>query len=226
MITLLLAALLLAAPHKPSDPAKQPRPAPPPAAKPADPPAEPAPDAAPQEQPEEWAAEYVEYRCMPELGHITISDGVVRGRKPVEYLRSHGKELSARGIFPCTDKQRRRSYRRTDEVGGHTFETLVVILPPKDKDEDWIRRVTVLVDGRKKLDCSIGDSPDGDVFVYGVTIFPEDGTIQVSAVDADGEEVYPPKELEKISSPGVITDDILQPDDGEDDDMPKPLERA
>jgi hypothetical protein len=227
MITLLLAALLLAAPHKPSDkpaPAKPApvKPAPPPAARPAEPP----PETKPEEEPEEWAAEYVEYRCMPELGHITISDGMVRGRKPVEYLRSHGKELAARGIFPCTDKQKRRTYRRSDEVGGHTFETLVVILPPKEKDDDWVRRVTVLVDGRKKLDCSIGDSPDGDVFVYGVTIFPEDGTIQVSAVDADGEEVFPPEELELIKNPGVITDDTLQPDSGDDDDMPKPLERA
>jgi len=216
MITLLLAALLLAAPHKPSD---TPRPAEPPAEAPADP----APD---EDQPEEWVAEYVEYRCMPELGHITISDGVVRGKKPVEYLRSHEKELAARGIFPCTDKQRRRTFRRTDEVAGHTFETLVAILPPKDKEEDWIRRVTVLVDGRKKLDCSIGDSPDGDVFVYGVTIFPDDGTIEISAVDADGEEVFPPKELEQISHPGVITDDVLQPDNGDDEDAPKPLERA
>jgi hypothetical protein len=215
MITLLLAALLLAAPHKPSD---TPRPAEPPAEAPADP----APD---EDQPEEWVAEYVEYRCMPELGHITISDGVVRGKKPVEYLRSHEKELAARGIFPCAGK-RRRAYRRTDEVGGHKFETLVVILPPKDKDEDWTRRVTVLVDGRKKLDCSIGDSPDGDIYVYGVTIFPEDGTIDVSAVDSDGEEVYPSKELAQISNKGVITDDTLQPDPDDEDDAPKPLERA
>jgi len=215
MITLLLAALLLAAPHKPSDP---PKPAEPPARAPADP----APD---EDQPEEWVAEYVEYRCMPELGHITISDGVVRGKKPVEYLRSHEKELAARGIFPCAGK-RRRAYRRTDEVGGHKFETLVVILPPKDKDEDWTRRATVLVDGRKKLDCSIGDSPDGDIYVYGVTIFPEDGTIDVSAVDSDGEEVYPSKELAQISNKGVITDDTLQPDPDDEDDAPKPLERA
>jgi hypothetical protein len=216
MITLLLAALLLLAPpHKPSDPPKPATPAP-------EAPAEPAPK---DEEPEEWVAEYVEYRCMPELGHITISDGVVRGKKPVEYLRSHGKELAARGIFPCTGK-RRGAYRRTDEVGGHTFETLVVITPPKDKDEDWTRRVTVLVDGRKKLDCSIGDSPDGDVFVYGVTIFPEDGTIDVSAVDADGDEVYPSKELAQISNKGVITDDTLQPDPDDDEDAPKPLDRA
>ena len=223
MTTLLISALLLlAAPHKPSDSNKAPKPADPPAvAKPEEP-------ARPEEgaEPEEWAAEYVEYRCMPELGHITVSDGVVRGKKPVEYLRSHGKELAARGIFPCTDEQKRRSYRRVDELGGHKFETLVVIVPPKDKDDDWVRRVTVLVDGRKKLDCSVGDSPDGEVFVYGVTILPQDGTIEVAAVNADGEEVFPPEKLELIDNPGVITDATLQPDTGDDEEMNKPLEKA
>ena len=102
----------------------------------------------------------------------------------------------------------------------------MVIVPPKGEDDDWTRRVTVLVDGRKKLDCSMGDSPDGELFVYGVTIFPEDGTIEVAAVDADGAEVFPPRELEAIDHPGVITDDVLQPDTGEEDDTPKPLEKA
>jgi hypothetical protein len=82
------------------------------------------------------------------------------------------------------------------------------------------------VDGRKKLGLLDGDSPDGEVFVYGITLFPEDGTIEVAAVDADGEEVFPPKELEAIDHPGVITDHVLQPDTGEDDDTPKPLEKA
>ena len=211
MTTLLLAALLLAAPsHKAAPP---PTPAPPP----------------PATQPshgEDTVAEYVEYRCVPELGHITISDGIVRRRKPVQYLRSHAKELAARGIFPCTDERRRRSYRRTEQLGGHRFETLVVIVPPADEESDWTRRVTVLVDARKKLDCSIGDSPDGSLFVYGVTIFPEDGTIEVAAVDADGREVFPPGELELIDDPGVITDATLQPDPVEDEDAARPLERA
>ncbi len=63
-------------------------------------------------------AEYVEYRCLPELGHITIFDGIVRGRRPVQYLRSHEKALAERGIFPCTDELRPRTYRRTDELAG------------------------------------------------------------------------------------------------------------
>ena len=225
MSTFLLAALLVAAPSviaamEPAMPQARVahRPAPQP---------EPPPHEAPQpEAPREWVAEYVEYRCMPELGHITVSDGIVRGRKPVEYLRSHGRELAARGIFPCTDTARRRSYRRTDKVAGRTFETLVTITPPADEDRAWSRRVTVLVDGRKKVDCSVGDSPDGERFVYGVTIFPEDGTVEVAAVDVDGQELFPPAAFEAIDHAGVITDATLQPDAGDDDATPVPLDRA
>ena len=213
MTTLLLMVLLLAAPFVIS-PEK--------AAKP-----QAAPDERQQsEQPEEWVAEYVEYRCLPELGQITISDGIVRGRKPVEYLRSHGKELAARGIFPCADRARRRTYRRTDTVAGRKFETVVAITPPADDGGDWTRRLTVLVDGRKKVDCSIGDSSDGEVFVYGVTVFPEDGTVEVAAVDADGAEVFPPEGLELIDNPGVITDDALEPLADDDVIRAKPLDRA
>ena len=184
-----------------------------------------APNPAPAPPTEEWVAEYIEYRCIPQLGHITISDGIVRGRRSVEYLRAHEKELAARGIFPCTDEERRRRYRRTDEMAGRRFETFLSILPPAEENGDWTRRVTVLVDGRKKVDCSVGDSPDGEVFVYGVTIFPEDGTIEVAAVDADGEELFPPQDLEGIDHPGVITDDVLQPA-ADEHDSPQRLERA
>lgn len=221
MTTLLLAALLLSAPMDARSIANAAKPQ---VASPADPAPQPAP--AEPDPPREWVAEYVEYRSMPELGHITISDGIVRGRKPVEHLRSHGKELAARGIFPCADAERRRTYRRTDRVGGHTFETLVLITPLVGEDEAWTRRVTVSVDGRRKIDCSIGDSPDGELFVYGVTIFPENGTIEISAVDADGLDVFPPRELELINHPGVITDETLRPDPGEEDETPVPLERA
>jgi hypothetical protein len=213
MISLLLTlALLLAAPSVKPPAKPEPAPAEPPAAAP------PADDN---------VAEYVEYRAIPELGLISVSDGIVRGRKPVSYLRSHIKDLAVRGIFPCTDEKRRRSYHRKEELAGHTFETLVVIQPPADADGDWTRRLTVRVDGHKKVDCSIGDSADGDVFVYGVTIFPDDGTIEVAAVDADGEEIFPPDEMARIDAPGVITDDTLQPDNGDDDeDKSKPLEKA
>ena len=218
MTTLLLAALLLVAPPNPPVSSK---------VRPNAPKAQAAsPDcAARDDQPQDWIAEYVEYRCLPDLGLITVSDGVVRGRKPVEHLRANSKALAARGIFGCTDAAR-RSHHRTDHVAGHRFETLVAITPPADEDGDWTRRVTVLVDGRRKVDCSIGSSSDNVLFVYGVTIFPEDGTVEIAAVNADGKEVFPPAEFERIDHAGVITDATLQPDTGEEDATPMPLDRA
>ena len=189
---------------------------------------------APQERPgepakpEETAAEYVEYRCLPELGQITIADGVVRGRKSVARVKAHVRDLAKRGFYPCVDRGRAHSYRRTDEVDGHRFDTVISITPPagNDEEDDWERRVVVTVDGRKKVDCSIGQSADG-LFVYGVTIYPEDGTVEVAAVADDGTELLPPAEFELLDDPGIITDDTLQPapDDDEDEATPK-IEKA
>ena len=181
------------------------------------------------EAPQETFAEYVEYRCLPELGQITISDGIVRGRRSVAAVKSKAKELSRRGVFPCVDRQEPHAYHRVDEMTGRRFETLVVITPPAadDEEEDWGRRVTVTVDGRRKVDCSIGQSVEG-LFVYGVTIFPEDGTVEVSAVADDGTELLPPEQFESLDEPGVITDEALQPipeDEGSDETTPR-IEKA
>ena len=182
---------------------------------------------APERVPEnsDLVAEYVEYRFLPDLGQITIADGVVRGERPVKRLSANARQLAGQGIFPCTDTSRARSFRRTDELGGHTFLTVVTLIPPAEGEEEWTRRATVHVDGRKKVDCSIGNSPDGEVFVYGVTLFPEDGTVQVAAVGSDGVELFPPEELERLDNPGLITDDVLEPMADEPDDQPR-IERA
>ena len=182
-----------------------------------------------RETPETFA-EYVEYRCLPELGQITISDGIVRGRRTVASVKAKAKELSRRGVFPCVDRDQPHAYRRRDEMSGRRFDTVIVITPPAadgSEDDDWGRRVTVSVDGRRKVDCSIGQSPDG-LFVYGVTIFPEDGTVEVAAVADDGTELLPPEEFESIDDPGVITDETLQPvpeDEGVEEEAPR-IEKA
>ena len=111
-------------------------------------------------------------------------------------------------------------------MGGRTFDTVVATAPPADGDSGWTRRITVSVDGRKKIDCSIGDSPDGELFVYGVTVFPEDGTIEVAAVAADATEVFPPAEREMNDNPGVITDGVLEPAVDDGGAGTQPLDRA
>jgi hypothetical protein len=188
-----------------------------PDAAPGDDPADP-----PEEPSDPPSAEYIEYRNLPELGQITISDGVVRGAKAVARLEARAAQLAKRGIFGCTDTDKPHVYRRTDELDGRRIETTLVINPPADEESDWTRHVTVRVDGRKKVDCSIGYSSDGDVFISGVTIFPEDGTVDVIASDAQGSPLVPPEEFEKLEDPGVITDETLQPPP--DDEAPeKPM---
>ena len=168
-----------------------------------------------QDEDEPPSTEYVEYRFLPELGQIVINDGVVRGEKSVARLESRAAELAKRGVFACTDKDKPHVYRRSDELDGRKIETVVIINPPADEESDWSRHLVVRVDGRKKVDCSIGYSEDESVFVSGVTVYPEDGTVELSAFDADGEVLLPPDEFLDLDHKGVITDDTLQPpDDG------------
>ena len=61
------------------------------------------PPAAPQEESEPSSAEFIEYRSLPELGQITITDGVVRGAKSVARLEGRAAQLAKHGIFACTD---------------------------------------------------------------------------------------------------------------------------
>ena len=180
--------------------------------------------ARPVDDPEEDdtpTAEFVEYRCLTDLGQISIMDGVVRGEKSVARLEAKAPALERKGVFACVDEDKPHVYRRTDELDGHKFETVVTINPPADEDEDWTRHLTVKVDGKKKVDCSIGSSPDGGVFVSGVTFFPEGGTVDVIASTADGDELLPPEDFEKLDNPGVITDKNLQPQ-SDDDEPPTP----
>jgi len=180
---------------------------------------------APEADEEPPAAEYIEYRALPELGQVSISDGIVRGAKSVERVKARAAELAKRGVFACVDENKPHVYRRTDAVDGRKIETTVVINPPADEESDWTRHLTVRVDGHKKVDCSIGYSPEGDVFVSGVVVFPENGTVEVTAFDADGGALLPPEELEDLESRGVITDDTLQPPDDEEPEKPE-LEKA
>ena len=176
----------------------------------------------PPEGDETPSAEYIEYRFLPDLGQVIISDGLVRGEKSVARLKGRGDELARRGIYPCVDEIKPHLYRRADEMAGRKIETIILIKPPADDDSDWARHVVIRVDGRKKVDCSIGYSPDGEVFVSGITIYPEAGTVEVAASDAEGASLLPPEKLERLDHRGVITDDTLQPPPEEEPAPEKP----
>ena len=164
-------------------------------------------------------AEYIEYRASPELGHITLSNGAVRGESRVKHLRDHADELAKKGIFPCTDEKRPRVHRRREKMGGRTIDTTVLIQPPAgegDGGEYWTQRLLVSIDGRRKIDCTVGTSADGELWVSQVVIHPEDGTLTILALSADGFELGLPEGWESLDDPHVITDDAFFEDDPPD----------
>lgn len=177
-------------------------------------------------------ADYVEYRSIPELSQIQISTGVVRGRAAVERLKQRCDEFAKRGIYPCFDKSGGpKVYRRSETMDGHLIETAIAIEPPPpgsakkddggsdETEPTWVRRVIIRIDGHKKFNCSIGESPTDEMIVYGISIYPEDGTCDAAASDLDGYELTLPKDATKIDSPTLITDDLFE-DAGTMDDVP------
>jgi hypothetical protein len=171
-------------------------------------------------------AQYIEYKCVPELGQINITDCSVRGEKSVKYLQDHAKDLAARGIYPCTDDGEQHCYPNSSKVAGHTVESVIVIDPPTGEGENgqyWTQRLVLRVDGRKKINCTLGTSADGNLWVSRITIHPEDGTIEARAINGDGTELTLPEDYESIDDPHVITDDDFFADDGGAPEMPETL---
>jgi hypothetical protein len=161
---------------------------------------------------EEHEAEYIEYRASAELGHITISNGSVRGEVRVKHLSSRADELAKKGIFPCTDEKRPRVHRRREKMGGRTIDTAIIIRPPTGEGDDgeyWTQRLFVSIDGRRKLNCTIGTTADGELWVSQVVLHPEDGTLTILALSADGLELGLPEGWDSLDDPHVITDDAF-----------------
>jgi hypothetical protein len=161
---------------------------------------------------EEHEAEYIEYRSSADLGHITISNGSVRGEARVKHLAAHADELAKKGIFPCTDVKRPRVHRRREKMGGRAIDTTVIIQPPTeegDGGEYWTQRLLVSIDGRRKIDCTVGTTADGELWVSQVVIHPEDGTLTILALTADGFELGLPEGWDSLDDPHVITDDAF-----------------
>lgn len=168
--------------------------------------------------------DYIEYRTQPELGTITIQTGSVRGAKRVAGFEKRAKDLPAKGIFPLLD-EKRRIFRRRETLDNRRIDTLIVIDPPgepvvaPDKPVDprgepdaaaeptWTAHLLIRVDGRTKLACSIGISDDAELWIYRVTIYPEEGTLEVLALSADGQELALPAETLSLDDPTVIKDD-------------------
>jgi hypothetical protein len=202
-----------AAPKKPGDPAEPDKPG-------------------PSEKPDDSraagppAGEYIEYRAQPEFGRITIADCAVRGQRPVDYLTRHADELEKKGIFACTDDKQRHIYRRTETVGERKIDTFIIVSPPAGDGDDAVpgtQQLVVRVNGHKKLDCTIGTSADGGLWISEVVIHADDGTLEIRALTDEGEELTLPEDWESLDNPIVITDDSFFEDVPEEMPGRKPV---
>jgi hypothetical protein len=163
--------------------------------------------------------EFIEYRYLPELGQIIFTDNSVRGAKHVAYLKDHADELAKKGIYACSDETRRHVYRQSQTVGDRKIESAIVIDPPTREGEDgdyFTARLLVKVNGHKKIDCTIGTTADGELWVNKVVLHPDDGTVEIRALSGDGEELSIPESQESLDNPAVITDNSFYEDDPEE----------
>jgi hypothetical protein len=169
---------------------------------------------------------YIEYRLQPELGQVSIFTGVVDGPKTVKRLESNAEQLLKKGIVVSTG-DKTRSLHRVDTLGGRKIDTLILASPPdaEEPEAGWTRRILVSVNGKPKIDCSLGEAPEGNLVVYGIQIFPEDGTVAFTASDSDGHELVVPEEISSLDDPTLITDDDFAepPDDEPLDERPMPV---
>jgi hypothetical protein len=169
--------------------------------------------------------DFIEYRVQPELGQISIFTGTLYGRRTVDRARKAADMLTRKGILVSAGDAPRMLHR-TDTLGGKKFETLVLAAPPEPEDPDagWTRRLLVTVDGRLKIDCSLGDAgADANLFVYGVQLFPEDAKLSVSASDNDGHELTLPDDVMSLDDEAALTDDAFEEPA---DDEPEPESQA
>jgi len=160
--------------------------------------------------------EFFECRSFPELGQIIFSDNAVRGVKRVKYLKEHASLLAEKGIYPCADEAKRHVYHKSDKIGGRTIESAVVIDPPThegDNGDYFTGRLLVNVDGRRKIDCTLGTTADGELCVSKVVIHVDDGTVEIHALSGDGNEMDIPESQESLDDPRVITDQSFYDDE-------------
>jgi hypothetical protein len=159
--------------------------------------------------------EFFECRSLPELGQIIFSDNAVRGAKRAQYLKAHASLLAEKGIYACADENKRHVYHRSEKIGERTIESAVVIDPPThegDNGDYFTGRLLVNVDGRRKIDCTIGTTADGELWVSKVVIHVDDGTVEIHALSGDGNEMDIPESQESLDDPRVITDQSFYDD--------------
>lgn len=156
----------------------------------------------------DWFDSFIEYRYQPELGKITISDGSVRGEKYVKRFADDQTNFAENNIFVEPKSKQPVVHVRENQIGPHKIKTIITTYAATmtgPGGANWTSTVEVDIDGRKKIDCSIGYYCPDRLSVKEIAIFPEDGIIEILAFNDDGKKVEPALEYQFIENPGVIT---------------------
>jgi hypothetical protein len=161
---------------------------------------------------------YAELRVMPELGRIEIGDGIVRGAAPVRRATKNAAALLQRGIALEAGRREVELSRRI-EMDGRRIDVRISVSPPLGHGYgggNWEKRVEVAIDGRKKVDCTLGYlARQSELDVHEIVLFPSDGLLSVTGERDAGERTRVPldvpTEIQFLNESTVITDDLLAP---------------
>jgi len=132
--------------------------------------------------------DYIEYRYQPKLGKITILSSFVRNVKYVDYVKDNWEELARDNIFihATHHTDEKRVFKRSNRIGRYNIDTVLTLYPPKGFGAGGALPITYLqvtIDGKKKIDCNIGDFPGGMEEVEQIMICPEENAIYIKAFD-------------------------------------------
>lgn len=161
--------------------------------------------------------EYIEYRFRPNLGSIKIEQGKVRGKQYRDYLTNNDniRQLALKDIFSCGDSIA-HDYKRTAKLGKYTIVTTMTISPAAGHGYGGAvpkEHILILVNNRKKIDCSFGYAPWLDnITVSSISLYPEDGIIEINASDMRGKKILGSKFWQAatfLEERTIITNEVL-----------------
>jgi hypothetical protein len=158
--------------------------------------------------------DYVEYRCQPNLGKITILTSFVRGVRAVDYISDNWDIMEKENIFIHGPHfvMEARVFERSDKIGDNQINSTFTLYPPRGMGMGGALPTTYLtveIDGVKKIDCNIGCFPGSYVEVTQITICPEDDAIFIDAADRITGEKFSDHFI-NISDPTIITNEYIK----------------
>jgi hypothetical protein len=149
---------------------------------------------------------YIEYRHIPELGQILITARWA----PAERLVRSAAGLEGRDLLVC-EGDRPKTHERVATEAGHVVRSVVTIYPPLGHGMGGALHTAalqVIIDGKKKVDCTIGSRVPADLEVSSIGVQADEGYVFVQA-SVHGQVTGVPTEYTFLKYPDVLTDDAI-----------------